>query len=135
MTTIAIVGAGRGLGAAARLQDGRRPDDRRRHPPRVRPRRRHLEHPGVGRLMDWLSALPACTVPAVVAVVLAAESGLLIGLVLPGSSLVVGVGVLAGAGLVRPRPRRRQRPDRRAVTAAAAPGQPCSGSASSANSR
>ena len=50
--------------------------------------------------MDWLSALPACTVPAVVAVVLVAESGLLIGLVLPGSSLAVGVGVLAGAGLV-----------------------------------
>lgn len=50
--------------------------------------------------MDWLSALPACTVPAVVAVVLVAESGLLIGLVLPGSSLVIGIGVLAGAGLV-----------------------------------
>ncbi|WP_448619090.1 hypothetical protein [Geodermatophilus sp. URMC 65] len=54
----------------------------------------------MGRLMDWLSTLPACTVPAVVAVVLVAESGLLIGLVLTGSSLVVGVGVLAGAGLV-----------------------------------
>jgi membrane-associated protein len=50
--------------------------------------------------MDWLTALPACTVPVAVALVLAAESGLLIGLLLPGSSLVIGVGVLAGAGLV-----------------------------------
>ncbi|TQN42493.1 membrane protein DedA with SNARE-associated domain [Blastococcus colisei] len=50
--------------------------------------------------MSWLAALPACTVPVAVALVLAAESGLLIGLVLPGSSLVIGTGVLAGAGLV-----------------------------------
>ena len=50
--------------------------------------------------MDWLSSLPVCTVPVVVALVLVAESGLLVGLVLPGSSLVIGVGVLAGAGLV-----------------------------------
>jgi membrane protein DedA with SNARE-associated domain len=50
--------------------------------------------------MDWLTALPACTVPVAVALVLAAESGLLIGLVLPGSSLVIGVGVLSGTGLV-----------------------------------
>ena len=41
-----------------------------------------------------------CTVPVVVAVMLLAESGLIIGLVLPGSSLVLGFGVLAGAGLV-----------------------------------
>ncbi|WP_324276774.1 serine hydrolase [Blastococcus brunescens] len=34
------------------------------------------------------------------ALVLVAESGLLVGLVLPGSSLVIGLGVLAGAGLV-----------------------------------
>ncbi|WP_346622916.1 hypothetical protein [Blastococcus montanus] len=50
--------------------------------------------------MDWVSGLPACTVTAVVAVVLVAESGLLVGLVLPGSSLVIGLGVLVGAGLV-----------------------------------
>ncbi|MEX5718177.1 hypothetical protein [Geodermatophilus maliterrae] len=50
--------------------------------------------------MDWLSALPVCAVPLAVALVLVAESGLLIGLVLPGSSLVIGFGVLAGAGLV-----------------------------------
>ncbi len=50
--------------------------------------------------MTWLSALPVCTVPVVVALALAAESGLLIGLVLPGSSLVIGFGILAGAGLV-----------------------------------
>ena len=49
--------------------------------------------------MDWLWALPACALLVLVVLLLVAESGSLIGLVLPGSSLVIGLGVLAGTGL------------------------------------
>jgi membrane-associated protein len=48
----------------------------------------------------WFDAVPAHALPAVVALVLVAESGLLIGMLLPAASLVLGVGVLAGLGLV-----------------------------------
>jgi membrane-associated protein len=48
----------------------------------------------------WLGAVPVYAVPAVVAFVLVAESGLLIGIFLPAASLVLGLGVLAGSGFV-----------------------------------
>ncbi len=51
-------------------------------------------------MTGWVGSLPSCVVPALVALVLVAESGLLIGLVLPGASLVIALGVLAGAGVV-----------------------------------
>jgi membrane protein DedA with SNARE-associated domain len=50
--------------------------------------------------MDWLWALPVCALLGLVVVLLVAESGSPIGLVLPGSSLVLGLGVLAGTGLL-----------------------------------
>ena len=51
-------------------------------------------------MTGWVGSLPSCVVPALVALVLVAESGLLIGLVLPGASLVIALRVLAGAGVV-----------------------------------
>jgi membrane-associated protein len=51
-------------------------------------------------VIGWLDAVPGYAVPAVVALVLVAESGLLIGILLPAASLLLGLGVLAGAGLV-----------------------------------
>jgi membrane-associated protein len=48
----------------------------------------------------WLGETPAVVGSALVALVLVAESGLMLGVVLPGASLAIGMGVLAGAGLV-----------------------------------
>ncbi|RBY75656.1 hypothetical protein DQ239_16410 [Blastococcus sp. TF02-09] len=49
---------------------------------------------------DTLLGVCALTATAMVALVLVAESGLLIGIALPAGSLVLGLGVLAGAGNV-----------------------------------
>lgn len=46
----------------------------------------------------WLGNVPPYAGPAVVALILLAESGLLIGVALPGASLVIGLGVLTGIG-------------------------------------
>ena len=49
---------------------------------------------------DTLLGVCAVTATAMVALVLVAESGLLIGIALPAGSLVLGLGVLAGTGAV-----------------------------------
>ncbi|MGX5654959.1 DedA family protein [Geodermatophilus nigrescens] len=49
---------------------------------------------------DTLLGVCALTATALVALVLVAESGLLIGIALPAGSLVLGLGVLAGTGAV-----------------------------------
>lgn len=51
-------------------------------------------------LMGWIAELPPSVVPMIVGLALVAESGLLVGVVLPGASLVIGLGVLTGTGLV-----------------------------------
>jgi membrane-associated protein len=51
-------------------------------------------------VIGWLDAVPGYAVPVVVALVLVAESGLLIGILLPAASLLLGLGVLAGSGVV-----------------------------------
>jgi membrane-associated protein len=48
----------------------------------------------------WMGSVPALAALLLVALVLLAEAGLLIGVVLPAASLVLGLGVLAGAGLL-----------------------------------
>jgi membrane-associated protein len=50
--------------------------------------------------VDTLVGICALAAPATVALVLVAEAGLLIGIVLPAGSLVLGLGVLAGVGVV-----------------------------------
>jgi hypothetical protein len=47
-----------------------------------------------------MGSVPALAALLLVALVLLAEAGLLIGVVLPAASLVLGLGVLAGAGLL-----------------------------------
>src|SRR4051794_41801239 len=56
--------------------------------------------PSVGLVSAWMGEMPGVAVSALVALVLVAESGLVLGVVLPGASLAIGMGVLAGAGLV-----------------------------------
>ncbi|EQD82300.1 membrane-associated protein [Saccharopolyspora erythraea NRRL 2338] len=51
-------------------------------------------------MIELLSAVPAQLLLAVVAVELMAESGLLVGVFLPGSPLVLALGFLAGQGVV-----------------------------------
>jgi membrane-associated protein len=51
-------------------------------------------------MSTWIGDVPTAVVPALVAVLLFAESGLLIGVVMPAASLVLGLGVLAGAGSI-----------------------------------
>jgi membrane-associated protein len=51
-------------------------------------------------MSGWLGDVPLAVTPALVAVLLVAEAGLLIGVVMPASSLVLGLGVLAGAGSI-----------------------------------
>jgi membrane-associated protein len=50
--------------------------------------------------VDTLVGVCALAAPAIVALVLVLEAGLLVGVVLPAGSLVLGLGVLAGAGVV-----------------------------------
>jgi membrane protein DedA with SNARE-associated domain len=50
--------------------------------------------------VDTLVGVCALAAPATVALVLVLEAGLLIGIVLPAGSMVLGLGVLAGAGVV-----------------------------------
>jgi membrane-associated protein len=54
----------------------------------------------VGGVTGWMGSVPALAALLLVALVLLAEAGLLIGVVLPAASLVLGLGVLAGAGLL-----------------------------------
>lgn len=49
-------------------------------------------------MTTWAADVPAVLATLLVVVLLVAEAGLLIGLVLPSSSLVLGLGMLAGAG-------------------------------------
>ena len=51
-------------------------------------------------MSSWIGDVPASAAPVLIAVLLVAEAGLLIGVVMPGASLVLGLGVLAGAGAV-----------------------------------
>ncbi|WP_222193048.1 DedA family protein [Modestobacter italicus] len=53
-------------------------------------------------MTTWAADVPAVLAALLVAVVLIAEAGLLIGLALPSTSLVLGLGVLAGAGTLPP---------------------------------
>lgn len=48
----------------------------------------------------WLGSVPMVAAPALVALVLLAEAALLIGVLLPAASVVLGLGVLVGAGAV-----------------------------------
>lgn len=58
-------------------------------------------HPAGGEQMSsWIGDVPASAAPVLIAVLLVAEAGLLIGVAMPGASLVLGLGVLAGAGAV-----------------------------------
>jgi membrane-associated protein len=54
----------------------------------------------VGAVTSSMGQVPALAALTLVGLVLLAEAGLLIGVVLPGASLVIGLGVLAGAGLL-----------------------------------
>jgi membrane-associated protein len=66
----------------------------------------------VAEPVGWLKVLPAWAVLLLAALCIAAETGLLVGFVLPGASAVLALGLLAHQGVVAPLPA--------AVTAAAA---------------
>lgn len=53
-------------------------------------------------VVDWFRQLPTPVVPALAASLLVAESALLAGVVLPGASAVLALGVLARVGFVPP---------------------------------
>lgn len=53
-------------------------------------------------LTDVLSALPAWPLAVLLAVSVLAESGTVVGMLLPGTTAVIGLGVLAGVGAVPP---------------------------------
>ncbi len=53
-------------------------------------------------MSSWLGDASGVTATMLVVVMLTAEAGLLIGVVLPASSLVMGLGALAGTGTVAP---------------------------------
>ncbi|WP_344080197.1 VTT domain-containing protein [Luedemannella helvata] len=55
-------------------------------------------------VMAWLDGLPALAIYAVAAVLVAAETALIIGLVLPGEVTLVAAGFLAYTGVLRPVP-------------------------------
>ncbi|WP_164701632.1 hypothetical protein [Modestobacter sp. KNN46-3] len=51
-------------------------------------------------MSTWLGDVPAAAALALIAVLLVVEAGLLVGVVMPSASLVLGLGVLAGAGSI-----------------------------------
>lgn len=55
-------------------------------------------------MIDWLGSLPPWLVVLVVALMIFAESGLVIGMVLPGTTAVIAIGVFVGLGVIPPMP-------------------------------
>ncbi|MFI7166794.1 DedA family protein [Rhodococcus erythropolis] len=51
-------------------------------------------------MIDWLSALPAWLVVLVIGASILVESGFLLGLVMPGTTAVIAMGVMVGLGVV-----------------------------------
>ncbi len=51
-------------------------------------------------MIDWLGSLPPGLIIATIALMILAESGLVVGMVLPGTTAVLAMGVFAGLGVV-----------------------------------